>query len=124
MKKIIALSVLSLTVLLATACGTTTDTENPAETKTAEIGSCMVSANGSCQDYENLNDFTVENLESDCKVFGTWSASKCPAEYVSSCKTQSQGISGTGTYDLITKYKKDNPFYSNVKNNCKGEWVD
>lgn len=125
MKKTIALSVLSLTALLFTACGAATETETNSETASSEVGSCMVSATGSCQDYEDLSGVTVENLKNDCAIFGTWSDTKCPAEYSSGCKTESQqDISGNGTYTLFTMYKKDNPFYSNYQTGCLGEWVE
>jgi hypothetical protein len=127
MKKIITLSVLSLTVLLATACGTATetDTDSSPDTKTAEVGSCMVSATGSCQDYEDLSGVTSEDLKKDCGIFGTWSDAKCPADYSVGCKTESQqDISGKGTYTLFTMYTKDNSFVDNFKSGCSGEWIE
>lgn len=125
MKKIIALSVLSLTALVATACGAATETDNNSTTGATEVGSCMVGQTGSCQDYEDLSGLTAEDLKKDCGIFGTWSDTKCPVEYSSGCKTTSQqDISGKGTYTLFTMYKKDHPFYSNNKTGCMGEWVE
>ncbi len=124
MKKIIALSVLALTVVLASGCGTTTPgTENGSTDTASTMGSCLVSFNNSCQDFENLNNYTVDNLKSDCQMVGTWSETVCPAEYTGGCKNNSTGITG-GTYDVTIWYKKDDAFFDTVKSGCQGEWLE
>jgi len=132
MKKLIALSVMTLTLLFATGCGTpVTDTTKTPEAATGStisgfIGSCLVSFNNSCQDYENSKNYEAATLASECTSLGTaesWSTKPCSSEYVSGCKSQVTGLSG-GTADVTIWYKANDTFLPNFKSGCTGKWID